>query len=301
MKASTFRFLNRSIAATALILASAPQAFAAVTYDLTSPSNSVLIQGVYFFQEGSTNATGSGVFNAFQNTQAGGLGGTQIGFNSDASGGNLYLDTKSASKEVFVDGAPVVSGPDDLSESVPANNPIGGINYYAVALDINQNAASGGGFLLSLDRLELWVHSASVADPNTEANLAGAANSRMVWSMDGNHTGGDGIDKEILFNYLTVSSGSGRSDMYFLVPQSLITGPESTYRFTLLSSFGAKGADYVANDGFEEWALVEGLSFNIPPVVPEPSTYAAIGGLAAMFGAHGWSRVRRARRAAPAV
>lgn len=37
------------------------------------------------------------------------------------------------------------------------------------------------------------------------------------------------------------------------------------------------------------------------PIIPEPSTYAAIGGLAATFGAHGWSRMRRARHAARAA
>lgn len=169
---------------------------------------------------------------------------------------------------------------------------------YGFGADINEPASLGRQFI-SVDQLQLWVRPAALGeiDPaNTYSALSTAPGAIKVWDLDA------GGDKSVLFNYLLASSGSGRSDLLFIVPDSVFLSsvptfaPDANWRVYLFARMGDIGTsfdptrDYSENSGgFEEWQTVGNLT-----LLPEPGTYAAIGvvGLAA---AGAWRRSRRAK------
>ncbi|MFM8357860.1 MAG: PEP-CTERM sorting domain-containing protein [Verrucomicrobiota bacterium] len=169
---------------------------------------------------------------------------------------------------------------------------------YGFGADINEPASQGRAFI-SVDQLQIWVRPAAAGDidpANTYSALSTATGAVKVWDLDA------GGDKSVLFNYLLASSGSGRSDLLFILPESVIQAsvptfaPDANWSVYLFARMGDTGTsfdvtrDYGENGGgFEEWQTVGNLV-----LLPEPGTYAAIGvvGLAAVGV---WRRSRRSK------
>jgi hypothetical protein len=93
----------------------------------------------------------------------------------------------------------------------------------------------------------------------------------LVYRMDA------GGDNWVALNY-ALNSGSGSGDMFLLVPNSSFASLAGTTNVTLYSQFGLQGlnpsgftGDFGSSDGFEEWAVRQGIA---PPdlLVPEPLT-----------------------------
>jgi hypothetical protein len=87
-----------------------------------------------------------------------------------------------------------------------------------------------------------------------------------------------------------LDSGSGSGDMFAYLPYDLLSSYTNKYLY-LFSEFGASGDSLATNDGFEEWARVDGE----PPAssVPEPTTLLLLGA-----GLAGSAFMRRRRRSA---
>lgn len=241
---------------------------AQVSYDLRT-GGAVTVNGAVFFQDTSDSVSGTGVYNTFYRVSAG-QSGIEEGYN-----------TGIASR------MPDVSNTPNLAIrlnnlTVPLNNPIMGVSYYSFGLDINE--PNNPNRLLSVDNVEVWISATQLTIANTYAALA-SGGAQRIYSLD------QFEDSEILTDYSISSSGSGRSDMLFLVPQTLFPttlGTEANYFIYLFSRFGSKGGAWAAESGFEEWQTVAGLNFTF---VPEAHTWAAGICLAGLAGA-AWMRRR---------
>jgi hypothetical protein len=122
---------------------------------------------------------------------------------------------------------------------------INGIQFYQLALDINQHNSDP---FLSLDKVQLFLSDAPIDPANTYAALTSQAT--MVYDMDDPQWTGE--DNEVLLNF-NLSPGSGYADMIMLVPADILGANGNRY-LTLYSHFGGKGGIYAENDGFEEWS-----------------------------------------------
>lgn len=243
---------------------------AQVSYDLRT-GGAVVVNGAVFFAATSLSVStpsGTGVYNAF-----------------------YKLNTNQAIEEGYNTGIksamPHVAQTPNLcirlnNLTVPANNPIPGVNYYSFGLDINE--PNNPNRLLSVDNVEVWISATQLNPANTYAALA-SGGAQRIYSLD------QFEDSEILTDYSISGGGSGRADMLFLVPQTLFPatlGGKANYYIYLYSRFGGKGGVWSNNQGFEEWQTVAGLNFTF---VPEAHTWAAGICLAGLAGA-AWMRRR---------
>jgi hypothetical protein len=249
-----------SIAAVAAALVGAPTAQA---LDLTTAGASGFI-GDAFFQQVDPQTTGTGVIDPFVRIQN---NGTESGFNTDYR--PLTGDLADVNSSV------------QFTKSIKVNEfgtvDLNGTQQIRFLLDINQLANSP---LLSLD--EMMIVTAGRGNINTFADLM--SEGTMIYNMDA------GGDNEIMLNYL-LNPGSGAGDMMAYVPANLFAGKGDQYLY-LYSKFGATAR---SNDGFEEWARIDGFDgpTDPPPVVPEPATLMLVGG-----GLLGAAASRRRRRRA---
>lgn len=221
------RSLSALVPAVALALLGAGAA-TAVDLDLTSAGSSASIGGGIFAQT-DPQPTGTGVIDPFVRLDA---MGQEQGFNTDHRPlKNDLADVKSGqwTHSVLV------------GELVPVD--LGGVPYVRFLLDINQTGASS---LLSLD--ELRVFTAPVPDLNDNATLFAQ---NLIYDL--------GAGNRILLDY-SLNAGSGSGDMFFYLPASLFAGLGGQYVY-LYSKFGASGAPYASNDGFEEWSHI---IFSVP-------------------------------------
>jgi len=210
----------------------------ALMIDLTTLGADGTIGDAYFVQV-ANQSTGTGIIDPFLRLQA---NTQEHGVNSD---GPYTMDEKSG---IWTHSIRVSDfGSVDL-EGVPS------IRFL---LDINQTNNSP---LLTLDGFRIYV--APSADYNTLALLD--ANATLLYDM--------GVGNNVLLNY-DLEAGSGAGDMLAYLPYSLFSPHQDQWLY-LYSEFGYSGGDYETNDGFEEWARVDGVATPIP----EPTTLLLLGG-----------------------
>lgn len=235
------RFIKQSVIVMLMgcmtILAASPAS--AFILDLTTAGAFGTIGDAYFIQV-NDQSTGTGVIDPFLRIQSNRL---EMGVNSD---GPYTMDEKAGiwTHSIRVDEFGVV----DLD----------GVPNIRVLLDINQTNANP---LLSLDRLKIYV--APTKDYNTLGDLS--TYGTLLYDM--------GVDNKIYLDY-SLESGSGAGDMLAYLPYDLFAPHTDSYLY-LFSEFGATGGDYASNDGFEEWARVDGEP--VTPI-PEPTSLLLLGG-----------------------
>ncbi len=248
------------------ILLSVPATSSAFTLQLLTTGAGGNI-GAAYFEQVNPQSTGTGVIDPFVRIQKSNKDGLAYGFNTDFRPlqGDLALVNTSAQ---FTHSLKV-------NEFGIVSNPVTGENSIRVLLDINQ---TGSEPYLSLDELKIFT-----ADAPNLGNNASLFAENLVYDM--------GAANKIYLNY-SLNAGSGSGDMLAYLPVSLFSGLGDKY-FYLYSKFGATGIDggisYYDNDGYEEWARIDGA----PPVqpVPEPATLLLLGG-----GLLGGLAARRRRR-----
>jgi hypothetical protein len=203
--------------------------------DLTTADSQGFIGTVLFAQGDDSGATGTGRFDSFLRIQGKDV---EQGFNV-ASGEPTSWDTKDSTV---------------LTEASVPVVVVNGTAYGEFLLDINQSKSKS---LLSLDNVKI-----ALSDSSTLSSYSDIfASPVFSFAPD------DWIKLDA-----ALSSGSGKSDMRMLVPDSLLAD-KGAYIY-LYSQFGANPPDvpdnqkYAANGGFEEWGISTQTS------VPEPTMIA---------------------------
>jgi hypothetical protein len=308
------KFYRFAIGAAAVLLGARTQG-ASVTYDLTADNASILIDGAYLFQKTTTTSTGTGVFNTFLrqqdvggniNAEPAGSGLTQAnGFNSSS------LSTASGSMNAELDASQTfdlrgdaTSGSTKILTSTTQNVPG---SFYTFGFDINE-PNSGIQDYLSIDNLEVWVSASPIlnafgySDLTSRSTAVDSTKTFKIYSLDKPSAFDTSTrDISVLGRAVPGSSGSGKADYAFLVPQSYFTsvpGWNGTWYVYLWSMVGGVGSlnanqDFGENSGFEEWGTLTGTTFNVPPPVPEAGTFAAATLMTLAVVGQRWLRRRR--------
>ncbi len=148
-----------------------------------------------------------------------------------------------------------------------------GVDYREFFLDVNESQNSDS--FLSLDGLQIYLSSVPNQSTNTVSSLG-----TLVYDLD------SGANNAVLLDSALISSGSGSSDLFVYIPNSLFLAAASSIslsdpyvylwsQFGLIGTLGGRG--YGSSGGFEEWAV------RTPTApVPEPASLAllALGGAA---------------------
>ncbi len=257
----------------------AQSARAQFVYDLSQPSpaplGSAIINGGYLFSITPTTASGTGVYNTFSGFQN---SGSEEGYNATAR--PVMPNEETSSQRVF-----------DVQLNTLPTIAISGITYYTLGLDINEGG--GANSFVSLDQLKVYVRQTAITTADTLASLSGS--STLAWDMDAGVKG----NSVVLLNQAISSSGSGRSDVTFLVPKATVDAASgvagANAYFYLYAQLGAYGGNYTSEGGFEEWQMVSGLTYTPPAPIPEAGTVSAgIAIAGASVGLLAWRRRRSA-------
>ena len=250
--------------AVALIaLCTVSQASADTIVDLTSENSFGTTNGAYFTWT-PENPTGTGVIDPFLRIQGKGI---TSGYNTDESPMQLEQKAGAWTHSIKLADIPIVNG------------------YYQFLLDINQEASEP---LLTMHELVLYQgFNPNVSDFDlTTQTFNDDPLAFKAFDLDSGPNGDSRVEMDFRLN-----PGSGWGDVVAYIPVARFTGA-GPYLY-LYSAFGDPNAD---NDGFEEWATLEGLideNGPPPPVVPLPT--AAWAGLA-LAGVLGVSKLYPARR-----
>ncbi len=215
--------------------------------DLTTAGSSGTIKGGVFVQATQAPA-GSGKLDSF--VRIGGDKDKDTSSKAVVEGYNttmrpLYYDENTSptfTHDLLLSTVPIIT----LS-SIPG---VTSGDYYEFVLDINQRNSAP---LLSLDMIQVFQRATALsgaAGPVTDLGTP-------IWELDGP------ADNWIKLN-AELESGSGKGDMFFYLPKSILN-PDLSYVY-LYSRFGDQGGDYINNGGYEEWAVRKGGE----PVVPLP-------------------------------
>jgi hypothetical protein len=205
------------------------------TVDLTTVGAQGMVNGA-IFEQGSVQPAGSGVIDAFVRIHALGGATAEQGYNTDAR--PLQFNENSS---------PTFTRHIHLSD-IPEVN-IGGVNYRAFLLDINQKASQP---LLSLDQVRIFEgNSGNLSSYDTKTGLLNGI--APLYDMN------PGSSKNWVELNGRLAQGSGKSDMTLLVPDSYFlqadtSGNPDPYVY-LFSRFGD---NIITNGGFEQWAVQKG-------------------------------------------
>jgi len=169
-----------------------------------------------------------------------------------------------------------------LSSSVPIVN-IGGTDYRAFYLDINEPANLPGPNYITLDQVEIYVSNTANLTTHTSTGGGSLTGATKVYDMESGST-----DNWVNLDYVLVGGGSGWGDMVLYVPNSLAF---STNQYVYLySEFGCGGTftaslscgsgstkKYASQAGFEEWWVPGSTTTTQSPAVPEPASLLLCG------------------------
>ena len=298
-----------------------------VYYDVQQSGTIANVNGAIIFTADSGSTTGTGTFGGFLTLGGNGLVNQGISANGVSTGPtpNLFADVTASQTSVMLT---------SVLQNAPTHSiTLGGSaqNYYVFYFDLNEPATVNGRYI-SLDSLTIY---SSAVTPGTDQNptvwadslahFTGSAtdsgtgyvgaNPTLRWSLDtldstDKHSIQPGGNNSVLIDTSVTGSGSGKGDMYVLVPTSafsdMMSGqPNANQNLYFHASFGEAGVvggkNYGSHGGFAEVGMQTGAgTFSIslpgniiaPTAVPETSPSAALGvGLAAA----GWLRSRRRR------
>src|SRR5437763_2440730 len=129
-----------------------------------------------------------------------------------------------------------------------SNGTVGGIAYRQFILDTNEAGGASNPFL-SLDKLQIWQEeSRSLSNFTAGSGFAGTHTNGLAFDLDA------GIDRWIAVKDL--ASGSGRSDLQVLIPDSYFINDAAHRYVYLYSQFGVQSG-FAADGGFEEWGVTK--------------------------------------------
>ena len=214
------------------------------TVDLTASGNYGLVDDAVFGAS-QVNA-GTGTFPAFLSIAR---TGTEQGYNSDFRPVQFNETTNANhNHSLLLANVPLVEG-GNVAGTVE------GVLYREFLFDSNEGS-SGENPFLSLDRLQIYQELSGnlggtynfSSGPSGGFNVAGE---HLVYDLDA--TG----DHWIAVNS-RLSSGSGKSDIQVLIPNSFFD-PNVPYVY-LYSAFGLQGDGWRSSGGSEEWAVAGGQS-----------------------------------------
>jgi len=290
-----------------IALGLAGTAGATVVNLMTLNSSGTLNGGI--FVQGGIQPAGTGVFGTFLKYQPGGNQAAVQGYNTDAR--PLQYDEQNAAPHthsLVLSDVPLYNCDSSFIPGCEA-----GSQYRGFKLDINAKASDP---LLSLDRMVIYDRTAGnlLGGNATEGTPLGGTS--LFTGVGDTLVYDSGASNRVDLNYLLESSGSGKSDMFLYVPDSLFTGGSFVY---LYSEFGIfeKKKDAAKHEvpctagptpcsgpqddtsGFEEWGvdgptgIIRGGGGPSGNPVPEPGSVVLLG--SSLLGLAVWGRKRLAR------
>lgn len=231
----------------ALMLLGATSALALTTIDLTTLTEVTDGQGVIWNSKISA-PTGTGVYQPFLREQH---NDTEQAFNTDFD--PVPLDGK----------AGIWTHSVQFSSLATVN--IGGVDYYAFNLDINEPSGPNDN-LISLDTFQIYE-----SGDRALSSLAQVQASSKLFDMDA------GGDQEVDMNG-DLHQGSGTDDVWVYIPKSALNFSNANDYLYLYAAFGNAGGSLSSADGFEEWRVLQGPNTPPPPPpIPEPTTMVLFG------------------------
>ncbi|TMJ60386.1 MAG: hypothetical protein E6G81_06580 [Alphaproteobacteria bacterium] len=205
--------------------------------DLTKAGSIGFVDDAVFLG-GANTLSGTGLFNTFVQIQHTGI---EQGYNTDAATHQFDEKYSQFDHSLLLANVPIVIGDG-------SNGTVEGVAYRQFILDINEAGGAINPFL-SLDKLQIWQEeSRSLSNFTAGSGFAGTHTNGLAFDLDA------GIDRWIAVKDL--ASGSGRSDVQVLIPDSYFINDAAHRYVYLYSQFGVQSG-FAADGGFEEWGVTK--------------------------------------------
>jgi hypothetical protein len=171
---------------------------------------------------------------------------------------------------------------DLLSSSVPVVT-IGGKDYRAFYLDINETGSTAGNYL-TLDQVEIYVSNTASLTTHISTGGGSLTGATKVYDMEPG-----GPDNFVNLDYLLIGGGSGYGDMVLYVPDSVAFssnqyvylysefGCGGTFTASLSCGNGTGNQKYASQAGFEEWWVPGSTTTTQTSHAPEPASLLLCG------------------------